>query len=41
MSEIGVTLVGYRFMGWAHSNAYRRVGHFFGAAPRLAEPETS
>ena len=29
MSEIGVGLVGYRFMGRAHSNAYRQVGRFF------------
>jgi predicted dehydrogenase len=28
-SEIGVGLVGYRFMGRAHSNAYRQVGRFF------------
>ena len=27
--EIGVGLVGYKFMGQAHSNAYRQVGHFF------------
>jgi predicted dehydrogenase len=27
--EIGVGLVGYRFMGRAHSNAYRQVGRFF------------
>jgi predicted dehydrogenase len=29
MSEIGVGLVGYKFMGRAHSNAYRQVGRFF------------
>ena len=29
VSEIGVGLVGYRFMGKAHSNAYRQVGRFF------------
>jgi predicted dehydrogenase len=28
-SEIGVGLVGYKFMGGAHSNAYRQVGRFF------------
>jgi predicted dehydrogenase len=28
-SEIGVGLVGYRFMGRAHSNAYRQGGRFF------------
>lgn len=27
--EIGVGLVGYKFMGRAHSNAYRQVGYFF------------
>ena len=37
MSEIGVGLVGYRFMGRAHSNAYRQVARFFGVdpAPRM------
>jgi predicted dehydrogenase len=29
VGEIGVGLVGYRFMGRAHSNAYRQVGRFF------------
>jgi predicted dehydrogenase len=29
VGEIGVGLVGYRFMGRAHSNAYPRVGRFF------------
>jgi predicted dehydrogenase len=33
MSEIGVGLVGYKFMGRAHSNAYRQVGHFFDVDP--------
>ena len=33
MSEIGVGLVGYRFMGKAHSNAYRQVGRFFDVDP--------
>jgi predicted dehydrogenase len=28
-NEVGVGLVGYRFMGRAHSNAYRQVGRFF------------
>jgi predicted dehydrogenase len=27
--EIGVALLGYKFMGRAHSNAYRQVGRFF------------
>jgi predicted dehydrogenase len=37
VSEIGVGLVGYRFMGRAHSNAYRQVGRFFDVdpAPRM------
>lgn len=34
MSEIGVGLVGYKFMGRAHSNAYRQVEHFFDVDPR-------
>ena len=35
--EIGVGLVGYKFMGRAHSNAYRQVGRFFdpGLFPRM------
>jgi predicted dehydrogenase len=33
MSEIGVGLVGYRFMGRAHSNAYRQVARFFDVDP--------
>ncbi len=33
MKEIGVALIGYNFMGRAHSNAYRQVRPFF--APRL------
>ncbi len=33
MSEIGVGLVGYKFMGRAHSNAYRQVRHFFDVDP--------
>ena len=38
MAEIGVGLVGYKFMGRAHSNAYRQVGRFFDVdpAPRMA-----
>ncbi|MDP8939531.1 MAG: Gfo/Idh/MocA family oxidoreductase, partial [Actinomycetota bacterium] len=37
MSEIGVGLVGYRFMGRVHSNAYRQVACFFDVdpAPRM------
>ena len=31
--KIGVAIVGYQFMGKAHSNAYRQLGHFF--KPRL------
>ncbi|MCA9876372.1 MAG: Gfo/Idh/MocA family oxidoreductase, partial [Thermomicrobiales bacterium] len=34
MSEIGVGLVGYKFMGRAHSNAYRQVPHFFDVDPK-------
>jgi predicted dehydrogenase len=34
MTTIGVGLVGYKFMGRAHSNAYRQVGHFFDVEPR-------
>ena len=33
MSEIGVGLVGYGFMGRAHSNAYRQVARFFDVDP--------
>ena len=33
MSEVGVGLVGYRFMGRAHSNAYRQVARFFDVDP--------
>jgi len=37
MTEIGVALIGYKFMGRAHSNAYRQVGPFMspGLVPRL------
>jgi len=31
--EIGVGLVGYKFMGRAHSNAYRQVARFFDVDP--------
>ena len=29
MSEVNIALIGYKFMGKAHSNAYRQVSHFF------------
>ena len=29
MPEINIALIGYKFMGKAHSNAYRQVSHFF------------
>jgi predicted dehydrogenase len=29
MPEINVAILGYKFMGRAHSNAYRQVSHFF------------
>ncbi len=37
MTEINVALLGYKFMGKAHSNAYRQVSHFFPGklTPRL------
>ena len=28
-SQLNVALIGYAFMGRAHSNAYRQVGRFF------------
>jgi len=34
MAEIGVGLVGYKFMGRAHSNAYRQVSAFFDVDPK-------
>jgi predicted dehydrogenase len=34
MAEIGVGMVGYKFMGRTHSNAYRQVAHFFGVDPK-------
>ena len=33
MPEVNVALIGYAFMGRAHSNAYRQVGPFLN--PRL------
>ena len=37
MSQINVALIGYAFMGRAHSNAYRQVSAFFTPAltPRM------
>src|SRR5579859_1367784 len=37
MSDVNIALIGYRFMGRAHSNAYRQVSHFFPGklTPRL------
>src|ERR687895_1457339 len=32
--EIGVGLVGYKFMGRAHSNAYRQAARFFDVDPK-------
>jgi predicted dehydrogenase len=29
MTELNVAMIGYQFMGKAHSNAWRQVGHFF------------
>jgi predicted dehydrogenase len=34
MAEIGVGMVGYKFMGRTHSNAYRQVAHFFAVDPK-------
>lgn len=34
MTDIGVGLVGYKFMGRAHSNAYRQVARFFDVDPQ-------
>jgi predicted dehydrogenase len=36
MREIGIGLVGYKFMGVAHSNAYRQVSRFFDVDPSPA-----
>ena len=33
MTDVNVALIGYAFMGKAHSNAYRQVAPFF--SPRL------
>lgn len=30
MKHLNAGLIGYKFMGKAHSNAYRQVNHFFG-----------
>jgi predicted dehydrogenase len=35
MSEVNVAIIGHKFMGKAHSNAWRQVGHFF---PGKIEP---
>ena len=37
MADIGVALIGYKFMGRAHSNAYRQVVPFMspGRVPRM------
>ncbi len=35
--KMGVGLVGYKFMGKSHSNAYRQVGHFFPDMPIIPE----
>jgi predicted dehydrogenase len=35
--KMGVGLVGYKFMGKSHSNAYRQVGHFFPDIPIVPE----
>jgi predicted dehydrogenase len=32
MKRLNVAMIGYKFMGKAHSNAWRQVGHFFDAA---------
>ena len=29
MAKLNVAMIGYQFMGRAHSNAWRQVGHFF------------
>ena len=34
MKTLNVGMIGYRFMGRAHSNAWRQVGHFFPVAAR-------
>lgn len=35
MSELGVGLVGYKFMGEEHSNGYRQVARYFDVDPVL------
>ena len=35
MAQVNVALIGYKFMGKAHSNAFRQVSHFF---PGKLEP---
>ncbi len=35
MSPLNVALIGYGFMGRAHSNAYAQVGHFFPGVPAV------
>ena len=40
-TEIGVGLVGYKFMGRAHSNAYRQVARFFDVDPKPTRSATS
>ena len=37
MNPINVALIGYAFMGRAHSNAYRQVGPFF--SPKRPPPD--
>ena len=34
MSEINIALIGYKFMGKAHSHAYSTVAHFFPGCPQ-------
>jgi predicted dehydrogenase len=34
MAEIGIGMIGYKFMGRAHSNGWRQVGHFFDVDPQ-------
>lgn len=35
MSALNVALIGYGFMGKAHSNAYAQVGHYFPSLPKV------
>ena len=39
--KIGVGLVGYKFMGRAHSNAYRQVASFFDVDPARGWPRSA